>query len=186
MWSWFHTGASKNSDPRRSCRLSDCSSGASIWVWSGDQSEEESFVLWGKRRWWLIWRASESAEKRCEWMQKVIVVLLAFPVCCNRERLSLSSDLLWLNWFLTNHQQVNGYRGEKYIERIGLGIDGHEEERREQQRNRDYGKLQGVIYSDQFLNPMLKLKEGEWFWQNLFIIAIKVKSILMSSLSSSF
>lgn len=53
---------------------------------------------------------------------------------------------------------MNGYRGEKYIERVGLGIDGHEEERREQQRIRDHGKLQGVIYSDQFLNPMLKLE----------------------------
>lgn len=54
--------------------------------------------------------------------------------------------------------QVNGHLGEKYIERIGLGIDGHEEERREQQRIRDQGRLQGVIYFPQYLNPMLKIE----------------------------
>lgn len=59
---------------------------------------------------------------------------------------------------IANHQ-VNGYRGEKYMERIGLGIDGRQEERREQQMARDYGRLNGVIYSAPFRNPMLKLEQ---------------------------
>lgn len=41
---------------------------------------------------------------------------------------------------------MHGYRAEKLIERIGLGIDGHEEQRKEYQRARDSGKLGGVIY----------------------------------------
>lgn len=55
---------------------------------------------------------------------------------------------------------MNGFRGEKYIERVGLGIDGHEEERREQQKARDYGRLQGVIYSEPFLNPKLNIADS--------------------------
>lgn len=54
--------------------------------------------------------------------------------------------------------QSHGYLGEKYIERVGLGIDGREEERREQQRTRDHGRLQGVIYQPEFANPKLKLE----------------------------
>lgn len=42
--------------------------------------------------------------------------------------------------------QLHGYRGEKLIERLGLGIDGHAAERLAQQRARDNGKLGGVIY----------------------------------------
>lgn len=42
--------------------------------------------------------------------------------------------------------QLHGYRGDKLIERLGLGIDGHAEERLQQQRARDAGKLNGVIY----------------------------------------
>lgn len=45
------------------------------------------------------------------------------------------------------------------MERIGLGIDGKQEERREQQRIRDQGRLNGVIYQDEFHNPMLKLED---------------------------
>lgn len=60
--------------------------------------------------------------------------------------------------------QTHGFRGEKYIEKVGLGIDGHEEERREQQRIRDQGRLQGVIYEKENLNPILKLEDWLSFW----------------------
>ncbi|XP_050327384.1 uncharacterized protein LOC126757488 [Bactrocera neohumeralis] len=39
--------------------------------------------------------------------------------------------------------ETHGYRAAKFIERIGLGIDGHEEERRAEQRARDVGRLNG-------------------------------------------
>lgn len=43
-------------------------------------------------------------------------------------------------------QQTNGYRGEKLIERIGLGIDGLHHERLAIQRERDEGLLGGSIH----------------------------------------
>lgn len=43
-------------------------------------------------------------------------------------------------------QQLNGIRGEDLIERLGLGIDGYEEERLQQQRQRDQGHLGGLNY----------------------------------------
>lgn len=39
---------------------------------------------------------------------------------------------------------MNGFRGERLIERLGLGVDGHAAERLAQQRARDAGKLGGV------------------------------------------
>lgn len=39
--------------------------------------------------------------------------------------------------------EVNGYRAGKFIERIGVGMDGHQEERRAAQASRDYGRLNG-------------------------------------------
>ncbi|KAJ6644105.1 hypothetical protein Bhyg_09071 [Pseudolycoriella hygida] len=42
--------------------------------------------------------------------------------------------------------ELHGYRAEKLIERLGLGIDGHAEERLQQQRARDAGKLGGQMY----------------------------------------
>nr|XP_036223263.1 uncharacterized protein LOC106615716 [Bactrocera oleae] len=39
--------------------------------------------------------------------------------------------------------EANGYRAAKFIERIGLGLDGHEEERRAEQQARDVGRLNG-------------------------------------------
>lgn len=44
-------------------------------------------------------------------------------------------------------QKVNGFRGEKLIERIGLGTDGLHKERLAIQRERDEGLL-GGIYSN--------------------------------------
>ncbi|XP_037035171.1 uncharacterized protein LOC119073671 isoform X1 [Bradysia coprophila] len=47
--------------------------------------------------------------------------------------------------------ELHGYRADKLIERLGLGIDGHAEERLQQQRARDAGQLNGVIYrSDKY------------------------------------
>lgn len=46
-------------------------------------------------------------------------------------------------WF----QQLNGYRGQKFIERIGVGIDGKENERRAAQEVRDIGRLNGAHYN---------------------------------------
>lgn len=43
-------------------------------------------------------------------------------------------------------QQANGYRGERLIERIGLGHDGHHSERLASQRSRDDGLLGGTIH----------------------------------------
>lgn len=39
--------------------------------------------------------------------------------------------------------EVNGYRASKFIERIGVGLDGKQEERRAAQAVRDYGRLNG-------------------------------------------
>lgn len=35
------------------------------------------------------------------------------------------------------YKEVNGVHGEKYIERLGLGIDGRDQERLEKQKQRD-------------------------------------------------
>lgn len=43
-------------------------------------------------------------------------------------------------------QQVHGFRGEKLIERLGLGVDGNHETRLVQQRARDDGLLGGTIF----------------------------------------
>lgn len=40
--------------------------------------------------------------------------------------------------------ELHGYRADKLIERLGLGIDGHAEERLQQQRARDAGLLNGI------------------------------------------
>ncbi|CAF4942371.1 unnamed protein product [Pieris macdunnoughi] len=40
--------------------------------------------------------------------------------------------------------ELNGDKGEKLIERFGLGIDGYEDERLRQQRIRDEGHLGGL------------------------------------------
>ncbi|CAD7092319.1 unnamed protein product [Hermetia illucens] len=39
--------------------------------------------------------------------------------------------------------ETHGYRAEKFIERIGVGIDGQEDERRVEQSYRDQGRLNG-------------------------------------------
>ncbi|XP_036332324.1 uncharacterized protein LOC118743666 [Rhagoletis pomonella] len=39
--------------------------------------------------------------------------------------------------------ETNGYRAAKFIERLGLGLDGQEEERRAEQQARDVGRLNG-------------------------------------------
>ncbi|KAG5885042.1 hypothetical protein JTB14_033361 [Gonioctena quinquepunctata] len=44
------------------------------------------------------------------------------------------------------YQEINGILGEKAIETLGLGIDGYDRERLEQQRVRDQGHLGGVDY----------------------------------------
>lgn len=49
-------------------------------------------------------------------------------------------------------QQVNGFRGEKLIERIGLGTDGLHNVRLAIQRERDEGLLGGTIH---------KIKSGD-------------------------
>lgn len=43
-------------------------------------------------------------------------------------------------------QTVNGFRGEKLIERMGIGIDGKHNERLAEQRARDVGLLGGTIH----------------------------------------
>lgn len=43
-------------------------------------------------------------------------------------------------------QQVHGFRGEKLIERLGLGVDGNHDARLAQQRARDDGLLGGTIF----------------------------------------
>lgn len=40
--------------------------------------------------------------------------------------------------------ELHGDKGEKLIERLGLGIDGNDEERLEEQRKRDEGHLGGL------------------------------------------
>ncbi|KAF2895200.1 hypothetical protein ILUMI_10972 [Ignelater luminosus] len=42
------------------------------------------------------------------------------------------------------YQEVNGIHGEKAIERLGLGIDGNDQFRLEQQKTRDEGHLGGL------------------------------------------
>ncbi|XP_063921197.1 uncharacterized protein LOC135136013 [Zophobas morio] len=42
------------------------------------------------------------------------------------------------------YQELNGKFGEKAIERLGLGIDGYDQERLAQQRTRDQGHLDGA------------------------------------------
>ncbi|KFB44426.1 AGAP005312-PA-like protein [Anopheles sinensis] len=44
------------------------------------------------------------------------------------------------------YYELHGYRGEKVIERLGLGIDGKHHERLAHQRQRDEGHLQGLNY----------------------------------------
>lgn len=44
------------------------------------------------------------------------------------------------------YQQINGIRGEKAIEQLGLGIDGNQERRLLQQRKRDEGHLGGLNF----------------------------------------
>uniref|UniRef100_A0A336M8W0 CSON012080 protein n=2 Tax=Culicoides sonorensis TaxID=179676 RepID=A0A336M8W0_CULSO len=44
------------------------------------------------------------------------------------------------------YYELHGYRGEKLIERLGLGIDGNHKERLVQQQARDNGKLGGLAY----------------------------------------
>ncbi|KAH8362032.1 hypothetical protein KR200_007960, partial [Drosophila serrata] len=39
--------------------------------------------------------------------------------------------------------QKNGFRSSKFIENLGLGLDGRHEERRQAQRERDVGRLNG-------------------------------------------
>ncbi|XP_075167723.1 uncharacterized protein LOC142239852 [Haematobia irritans] len=39
--------------------------------------------------------------------------------------------------------ETNGFRGEKFIERIGVGEDGKQDVRRAEQQQRDYGRLNG-------------------------------------------
>lgn len=43
-------------------------------------------------------------------------------------------------------QHIYGFRGEKLIEKMGVGIDGHHNERLAQQRARDDGLLGGSIH----------------------------------------
>lgn len=44
------------------------------------------------------------------------------------------------------YQELNGIKGEKEIERLGLGIDGLDQERLAQQRARDVGHLGGLNF----------------------------------------
>ncbi|XP_034101993.1 uncharacterized protein LOC132792839 [Drosophila nasuta] len=41
------------------------------------------------------------------------------------------------------YYEKNGYRSAKFIESIGVGLDGYHEERRQQQQERDVGRLNG-------------------------------------------
>lgn len=43
-------------------------------------------------------------------------------------------------------QRVHGFRGEKLVERLGLGVDGHHAARLAQQQARDDGLLGGTIF----------------------------------------
>uniref|UniRef100_A0A2A4JY18 Uncharacterized protein n=1 Tax=Heliothis virescens TaxID=7102 RepID=A0A2A4JY18_HELVI len=42
--------------------------------------------------------------------------------------------------------ELHGDKGEKLIERLGLGIDGNDEERLQEQRKRDEGHLGGLNF----------------------------------------
>ncbi|XP_055920684.1 uncharacterized protein LOC129952222 [Eupeodes corollae] len=42
--------------------------------------------------------------------------------------------------------EKNGFRASKLIESLGVGIDGKEQQRRQEQRYRDVGKLNGEHY----------------------------------------
>jgi hypothetical protein len=42
--------------------------------------------------------------------------------------------------------QLHGFRADKLIERLGLGIDGNHKERKVEQQIRDDGHLQGLNY----------------------------------------
>ncbi|KAH8371044.1 hypothetical protein KR093_005965, partial [Drosophila rubida] len=44
------------------------------------------------------------------------------------------------------YYEKNGFRSAKFIERLGVGLDGHHEERRQQQEERDVGRLNGEHY----------------------------------------
>lgn len=41
------------------------------------------------------------------------------------------------------YYEKNGFRSAKFIERLGIGLDGHHEERRLEQQERDLGRLNG-------------------------------------------
>ncbi|XP_005179036.1 uncharacterized protein LOC101896214 [Musca domestica] len=41
------------------------------------------------------------------------------------------------------YYETHGFRGEKFIERIGVGEDGKQDERRAEQQQRDFGRLNG-------------------------------------------
>ncbi|KAM8711289.1 hypothetical protein ACLKA7_000430 [Drosophila subpalustris] len=41
------------------------------------------------------------------------------------------------------YYEKNGYRSEKFIERLGIGLDGQHEQRRLEQQERDVGRLNG-------------------------------------------
>lgn len=43
-------------------------------------------------------------------------------------------------------QRANGFRGERLVERLGLGVDGQHDARLVQQRARDVGLLGGTIH----------------------------------------
>lgn len=70
--------------------------------------------------------------------------LLGYPVIHEEAawpfdpEISLKRRKLW--------EETNGIKGEKLIERLGLGIDGGADERLEKQRARDFGHLGGLNY----------------------------------------
>ncbi|XP_030754456.1 uncharacterized protein LOC115881189 [Sitophilus oryzae] len=107
-------------------------------------------------------------------MSKVLITLLLVALCSvpltNSEPLTLIKDVIQFNiaghpvlhksvdWPFDpdiavrrsrQYQELNGYLGEKAIERLGLGIDGYDRERLAQQQQRDEGHLNGLDY----LNP---------------------------------
>lgn len=46
----------------------------------------------------------------------------------------------------SQYYELHGFHGDKLTERVGLGIDGRNEERLAEQRTRDAGMLQGANY----------------------------------------
>ena len=48
------------------------------------------------------------------------------------------------------YQRINGRYGELAIEKLGLGEDGYEEERRAQQAERDRGQLNGAGNAEEY------------------------------------